>query len=305
MRNRTIVSWILASCVLAAAAPAEAADPGRTVLPFLKIGVGARAASLGDAFVAVVSDASATYWNPAGLLRIANSDVEGTHNAWIQDLRHEFAAVGFHRGRHGFGASFIGFYSDDIEARDDTGAYAGLFAYSDVAFAGSYAFQLTDALGAGATVRYVRQSIDDETLSGMSFDLGGTWATPIQGLNAGAVLRHLGGQVSYDIEGAQSFDLPTTVQVGVAYTEPTFAGGGMTLSADVLAASGDDASFRVGAEYRLRESFLLGAGYKGGLDNENVSFGVGYDRGLRVHYAFTPLYDDLGNSHRISVGYAW
>lgn len=36
---------------------------------FLKIGAGAKAISLGGAFVAVADDASAGYWNPAGLCK--------------------------------------------------------------------------------------------------------------------------------------------------------------------------------------------------------------------------------------------
>ena len=41
------------------------------------------------------------------------------------------------------------------------------------------------------------------------------------------------------------------------------------------------------------------------MDNANVSFGVGYQKGIRAHYAYTPVENDLGDSHRISLGYAW
>ncbi len=320
MRRR---DWFPALGLLLAAATlfpgaARAADPGLTVLNFLEIGAGARAAALGNAFVAVADDASATYWNPAGLLAIRRNDVLGTHNAWIQDLRHEFAAFGARRGRHAIGLSFIGLYTDDIDARNEVGDYVGQFGYSDNAFAASYAFQLSDALGLGATARYVRESIigvpemdtgteipPDNVLSGWAWDFGGTWKTPAQGLTAGVALRNLGGQLSYDFSGAQSFDLPSAMQAGLAFRRPDFRNGALTLSADFLAARGADASIRMGAEYAYRGQFLVGAGYKTGLENENVSFGIGYEKGVRVNYAFTPLYSDLGNSHRISLGYAW
>ncbi len=311
--NRRFGLCALGILILAAtAAPpaALAADPGLTVLSFLKLGAGARAASMGDAYVAVAGDATATYWNPAGLLEIAHNDASGTHNAWIQDLRHEFLAFGNHTGRLAVGLSFIGLYTPDIEGRDATGAVTGHFGYSDDAFGVSAAYRLSEALGVGGTARYVRESIvgtdkGDFSLSGAAFDLGGTWRTPVEGVTAAAVLRNLGGQMHYNFSGAQSFDLPTTFDAGLAYRRAAMPNGTLTVAADFLTARGDNGSMRFGAEYAFHNQFMVGAGYKSNLDNENVSFGVGYENGIRIHYAFTPLYNDLGNSHRISLGYAW
>jgi hypothetical protein len=156
----------------------------------------------------------------------------------------------------------------------------------------------------------VRESVigttdGDFTLSGMAFDLGGTWDTPWTGVRAGAAVRHLGGKLSYDFSGAESFDLPTTLQAGISYTRLAVGGGTITVAGDFVAERGADASIRVGGEYAYRGQFILGAGYKTGLDNENVSFGVGYQNRIRVNYAFTPIYSDLGSSHRISLGYGW
>jgi len=284
---------------------AQAADPGRTVLSFLKLGVDARATAMGEAYVAVAGDAAASYWNPAGLLRIEKNDVLGMHNAWVQDLRHDFVGAALHRGRHAAGISFIGLFTDDLERRDDTGKAGGSFGYSDVSVSGSYAFQVTQDIGLGATVRYLRESIDNQNLSGFAYDFGGYWDTPLDHLTAAASLRNLGGQMSFDFEGAGSFDLPTTLQAGLAYTFPDLAGGRLLLASDFVAASGDDGSFHAGAEYAIKQVFLIGAGIKTGLDNENVSFGLGYDNNVRLHYAFTPLDSDLGNAHRFSLGYAW
>lgn len=290
--------------------PAQAADPGRTVLSFLKLGVGARATSLGEAYVSVVEDATATYWNPAGLLGVERNDVVASHHAWIQDLRHEFVSFAAHRGRHAAGVSFIGLYTDDIQGRDVTGAATSHFGYSNNSFSASYAFQATATIGVGGTARYVRESVvgtddGDFTLSGMAFDFGANWVTPFTGVTAGAIVRDVGGELSYDFDGAESFQLPTALQAGVSYRRADLHGGRLIVSADFLGARGDDASFRMGAEYAYQGQFLVGAGYKTGLDNEDVSFGVGYDNRVRVHYAFAPVANDLGSSHRISVGYGW
>jgi hypothetical protein len=310
--RRQIALWtvLVALTGMVGVTPARADDPGLTVLTFLKLGAGARAAAMGEAYVSVVDDASATYWNPAALLNIPRNDILGVHNEWIQDLRHEFASVGAHRGRHAVGFSFIGLYTDDIEARDETGAFAGHFGFSNSAFGASYAFQINPRLGVGATGRYVRESLigttdGDLTLDGFAFDFGGFWVTPVTGVTAAAVLRHLGGQMSYDFDGAQSFDLPTALQAGLSYRRADIGGGTVLVSGDFIGTRGDDASLRFGAEYAFRGQFSLGAGYKTGLDNEDVSFGVGYENRIRVHYAFVPIQNDLGSSHRVSLGYGW
>ena len=40
---------------------------------FLSLGVGARAAGMGNAVLSSVDDATAAYWNPAGLMHIENN----------------------------------------------------------------------------------------------------------------------------------------------------------------------------------------------------------------------------------------
>ncbi len=314
---RRHVAAVTAAATLFLGTTAQAAEPGLTVLNFLKLGAGARPAAMGGAYVAAASDASATYWNPAALLQIERYDVMGSHLSWIQDLRQEFVAFGAHVGKHAFGVSFLGLFSDDIQGRTETGDLAGNFSFGDASFSGSYAYQVGE-VGLGGTVRYVRESLgsvpisvdgtsqSDFTLDGFAFDLGTTWRPGfMSSLTLAAAIRNMGGQLSYDFTDATSFDLPTTLQAGVAYRHQDASGGGLLVAADVVAARGDDASLRVGAEYAYRGQFLLDAGYKSGFDNQNVSFGLGYRNKIHVHYAFVPVYDDLGNAHQISLGYAW
>jgi hypothetical protein len=52
---------------------------------FLKIPIGARATGMGAAFVAVADDASAVYWNPAGLARLQGNIVSVHHVNWVAD----------------------------------------------------------------------------------------------------------------------------------------------------------------------------------------------------------------------------
>ncbi len=65
MRRFLILSWILMG-VLILSVQSYAQVSLSTVL-FLRIAAGARAAGMGECFVAVADDATATHWNPAGL----------------------------------------------------------------------------------------------------------------------------------------------------------------------------------------------------------------------------------------------
>jgi len=56
---------------------------------FLKIGVGARAVGMGEAFVAVANDPTTIYWNPAGLGSLLRNEVEISHVSWPAQIHYE------------------------------------------------------------------------------------------------------------------------------------------------------------------------------------------------------------------------
>ena len=98
MKHRTNAIGILTVLALIAAAftPGQAVfnKIGMAGLTFLKIGVG-RCTGMGDAFVAVADDASAAYWNPAGLALVGGRQAVVNHIDWIADINHEYVAVVF------------------------------------------------------------------------------------------------------------------------------------------------------------------------------------------------------------------
>jgi len=61
--------YVLAAMLAALLIPVmtQAASVSQATLLFLKIAPGARPAGMGEAFVAISDDATATWWNPAGL----------------------------------------------------------------------------------------------------------------------------------------------------------------------------------------------------------------------------------------------
>lgn len=282
-----------------------AAEDGSAGLAFLKLGVGARAIAIGDAYTAVGGDASSIYWNPAGLLGVENIDAVVMHSEWFLDIRYEYAGGVRSFGDQAIGVGIVGLYMDDLERREEaTSEPIGHFGVFDFSVAGSYARRLTEYLDVGATAKYLHEKIDDEVAKGMAVDLGAIYRLPgLKGLSAGLAVQNLGPQMSF-IE--DKFNLPVMYRAGVALATPFDAlNGDMLLVCDAVIPNDGDPKIHFGLEFEYAGTLALRFGYRAGYDNQNISTGVGAKvGGLRVDYAYVPFYSNLGDTHRVSLGVA-
>src|SRR5690349_76125 len=95
--SRTRAALVL--CALALVAPAAARAQGvgsqrvgTSAGNFLKIGIGARAVGMGEAFVAVADDPSTVYWNAAGVASIIRREVAVSHTEWPAGIKVDHVA---------------------------------------------------------------------------------------------------------------------------------------------------------------------------------------------------------------------
>jgi hypothetical protein len=288
--------------VLVAAAGTSAAELGSTVLTFLKFGVGGRASAMGDAYMAVSDDATALYWNPAGMVDVEASDVVLMHDERFQDIRHEYVGFVHHRGMHSFGVGVTGNYVDGLEKRESaTQTPISEFSVFDFAFMAGYATELAEGLSVGAVAKYLYSTIDDVSATGFAGDLGVLYHTELEGLSLAGGVQNLGTKIKYDSEEE---DLPFSGKVGFAYekaVEPL--AGTILVVADVKFPNDDDVKVHGGLEYGYKDLFAARVGYRGEYDNKNISLGAGFKvNQYRIDYAFVPFYSDLGNTHRVSLG---
>jgi hypothetical protein len=300
--KRFLPAVVAVTCLLVHGA--ALAEDGSAGLAFLKLGVGARAIAMGDAYVAVSGDASSTYWNPATIVDVENIDIGLMHSEWFEGIRYEYAGAVRSYGDYAVGISVVGLYMDDLERREGpTATPIGHFGVFDFAVSGSYARRLTDALSAGASAKYVQEKIDDESATGFAVDLGARYEIPVlEGLSAGVAVVNLGPTMKF-IE--DEFDLPVMYKAGAALDVPFESlKGDVVFVADAIKPSDGDLKLHLGMEYEYAEMIALRFGYRSGWDNQNVSAGIGVKAGqFRLDYAFVPFYSDLGETHRVSLGF--
>ncbi len=301
MHRFSIVLALAVVLLASSQAPRSArAAAGEAGFAFLKLGVGARPMGMGSAYVALANDPTAVYWNPAGLGGAEGSQVTVMHNEWIQDFRQEFAAVSRSIGAGTLGFGISGFYTSELESRDDVGNLTGHFGFNDLAITGAFAHRFAGQATGGIAVKFIREMIDQENATAVAFDLGGRVALGHSGLSLGAALQNLGGDATFR---AVPFPLPRTIRAGAALTRaiPSLSGKGV-LSAEVRNARGDDTRVNVGGEFEYKERIALRAGAKFGYDDEKMSFGVGLiQRRFSFDYALVPFSSDLGTTHFVSV----
>ncbi|MBN2093507.1 PorV/PorQ family protein [candidate division KSB1 bacterium] len=271
-------------------------------MAFLNIGNGARAVGMAEAFTALANDPSATYWNPAGLVTLQNTQMTFSHNSWIQDVQHEFFAIAFKTGQNHLGLSFTSNNIDGIERRvKPTEEPIGTVQAHDLAVGLSYARGISRGLHAGITLKYVYERIYYESAPGFAVDLGLIYQPAmLEGLSLGLVTQNLGFTSKLKNE---SIELPKTLKAGLAYKLLNGkAGSDLTGALDVVQYIDADLHVNMGLEWLYKNLLALRAGYQTGWDEKGLHAGVGFGISrFLLDYAYTPFTAELGTAHRFSI----
>ncbi len=289
---------------------------GTTVYPFLEIGVGARAAALGEAYVARATNVTGLYWNPAGIAE-ARNELTFDHTQLFASLKYNFLGLIANFGQHGtVGLSLTSFYSGRIDVTtalrpEGTGE---TYEMSDIALGLAYARRLTDRFNIGGTVKYIHSSLWDMQTSAVAFDIGTLFKSPLMGLTIGMSVSNFGSDVRYsgpnsiirhDIDPLHSgnndkilgnlrtheWDLPLIFRFGIAREFNLISLGTIVFSVDALHPNNNGESLNFGLEYAYRQSIFLRTGYKSyGLEDseEGLTFGAGIAyRVLKMDYSYS------------------
>jgi len=277
---------------------------------FLKIGIGARAVAMGSAFVSIADDASAVFWNPAGVARITRNVINVNHCDWLADISFSQAAYVFdpHYLPGMMALHVRSLYMPEQLVRtiykpEGTPGYK--FDNGDVAAGLTYARSLTDKFSAGLTFNYVHSSLADVSAEAYSFDFGTLYDTGFQSLRIGMAIQNIGTEMDFLDDSAK---LPTVFRVGMSMNVYENSQMRVLSSADFSHPPDNNERANVGTEVGYKDFLYFRGGLGFGYDAEGLSLGMGFkvptslNSEATVDYAYSDM-SYLGSVHRISIDF--
>ena len=297
--------WVLILILPVLAYGQDFAKVGTVGAQFLKIGVGARGASMGGAFEAVSNDITAVFWNPSGLTHLEGTSVFISHISWLAGINYEALAVAksFEGiGVFGFSMAYMG--SGDIERTtvENPDGGIGSFSTSDMVAGISFARRLTDKFSFGANLKLVHEELDDQTSNAFSTDLGVLYYTGFHSLRMGMSIRNFGPEIKlsgdyfdYDNGTLQTlpskylpYHFPMTFKLGLAMELVDTEETRISVAADVVHPNDNVERLNTGVEAYFIKMLALRTGYTFRHDTAGPAFGVGFNwQKLNVNYSYT------------------
>ncbi len=298
---------------------------GTTAAPFLGIGAGPRAISMGGAFVGVASDPSALYWNPAGISRNGSTEAFMEHTNYLLGTSYNFfaAVVALDQDNAiGLSVTNLAYGSSNVTTVDQPDGTGETWDANDWAIGVSYSRNLTDRFSIAGTAKMIIQQIWRESATGFAMDAGLLYITPLNNLRIGMEMANFGTQMQMSGEdllitvspdqsvvGANSkipaqyvtnsYPLPLIFRVGLAMDVVNSSDNRITLAADAIHPSDNVQSVNVGGEYCWNNLLSVRGGYESLFvpdSQEGLTLGIGLNYEITSHFnvKFDYGYENFG-----------
>src|SRR5581483_1404764 len=262
----------------------------------------ARDLALGSAFVGVGDDASALFFNPAGLSSLKSPEIALHHNSYLAGTFQETLSAGFPAGSLGglaFALDYVSWGSLDL--RDTNGISQGSFTDSDVGFTAGWGVECLPGFSAGVAVRGLQQKVVNDLYVSLAGDAGVLWS-PAKNLRLGVSYLNLGTPVAGsshagELKGGGSclFDLSPHFTLLTALAGAWTPGGVGSAQAGLEGVLDRQWSLRLGYQLPFYDDQISGfSDFTAGAGIKISSFGL--------DYAYLP-FGSLGASHRVSLSY--
>ena len=269
----------------------------------LLIPMGSRGTAMSGAFVAGISGIEAAEWNVAGIAGMSGTgEAMFTHSSWIADIDITYAAIASNfGGKNMFGLSLksLDFGDIDVTTADLPDGTGETYSPNFITLGFLYSRQMTDRILFGADIKIINESIMRESATGFALDAGVQYKTSPNGIKIGASIRNLGLNMIFngpDLEefhqpedtepgtnteprriSLSAFELPTTLELGVAYGPLDLGAAKAVFCASFLNNNFSLDEYRFGAEINVMDMFYTRAGLALAFDPE--PFGADFIEG--------------------------
>ncbi|MEL6771651.1 MAG: PorV/PorQ family protein [Bacteroidota bacterium] len=328
MNTRNIALYGLLLALTLAAVPAQAQraespeQSGTQGAEHLLIPLTARSAAMSNSLTSGLSNLNgieALQSNPAGLMANTGSSALFSRMGYVADIGVNYFGVAQRVGNNNIALTITSWDFGDIDAiREDDPTPSSTYTATNIVVGATYARQLTDRIAAGVTAKFANETIDDMNAAYVAFDAGMTYTVGESGLRFGVSLKNLGPQMSFGGRGlarpipvvdatdgiageirAQSHELPSLLNFGVAYTRQFAEGIDATVIGNFRSNSYDPDQYAGALELGYQNIVFVRGGFELREDMDqtmyqgwNVGAGINYDFdgvGIAVDYAFRPV----------------
>lgn len=310
---------LLAALLVLSASRAGATDFSRAAVgtsgsEFLLLDTSARGIALGGAYTAAVNDASAVYWNPAGLAQVPRLSATFMHARYVADISYNAAAAAARVNDSsviGGGVRYLD--GGAVDRTDINGLTRGSFtprSYIAELGWGQSIYDLSDSemdVAVGVAAKVIRSDFG-ETANGFASDYGiqARFYTAAQTYDVGVAVQNLGMGQKF----VQTRDtMPARIRFGGA-VRPIKA---LLLTADAIAPINDAPHAAAGMEWALDTDRAAKIALRGGFNSltaESLGFASGLSFGFGVgfsdlsfDYAFVPLGALGSQTHRVTLSF--
>ncbi|HQP70283.1 MAG TPA: hypothetical protein PLK90_07780 [Clostridiales bacterium] len=298
---------------------------GKYAGEFISGGVDARSLSLGNIILTSFENPSAVYFNPAFLPETDFDGVILSHSERFEGIvQQEFAAYKTRYSGIDIGAALIWINIDgitltkleneqEIPGEDNRILPDGSVSDNEFAFFLSLGKKYNDKMNWGAGVKFLYKTFEEESAAGLGFDVSGLYKFNDKIL-AGLKLQDVTTSALFWTTGTNEFVSPSVLfsaeyngRINYFLTDYKIIGGTKIRTENYkeysLASIGfADVVLSAGLELKYNFIFLRG-GYNSD-DTWSAGSGLAYS-GFLLDYAFKPDFEDLGNTHKLSLSYMW
>jgi hypothetical protein len=260
-----------------------------TAAQFLGISAGAQALAMGSAGVAQITDASSIYWNPGAFVQVDRSEFQFVNTPWLAGTQYRWFGIMLnidHENAFGLSLTQLDYGDEEVTTVELPEGTNQKWSASDLAIAVSYCRKLTDRFSIGGSVKYVSQSIWNESASTVAFDVGLLFVTGFSDMRLGMSMSNFGGELQLDgrdlltkvdvdpgnpggnktLMGkmkTESWPIPLFFRVGAALDIVKNSTMSATVAVDAVRPNDSKEAINLGAEICWMELLSLRAGYKG------------------------------------------